>query len=101
MLISAANNEPFHDDFKIFSEYPFKDDICVSDLKRHLLILPDVMRRALPEVQVVTSIRSICDAMTSCKSYQDMLSSVYLLIRFQFQFHFQLVHQLQNVLFQH
>ena len=86
MLVSAANNEPFDDHLKIFSESPFKDDICVSDLKRHLLILPDVMRRALPEVKVITSIRSICDAMTSCKSYQDMLSSVHLLIRLYLTF---------------
>uniref|UniRef100_A0A1X7TXD7 Uncharacterized protein n=1 Tax=Amphimedon queenslandica TaxID=400682 RepID=A0A1X7TXD7_AMPQE len=79
MLVSAANNEPFDNYLKSFGESPFKDDVSISDLKKHLLMLPDVALRALPEVKTVTSIRTICDTMNSSKSYQDMLSSVHLL----------------------
>ena len=49
-------------------------------------MLPDVVKRALPEVKFVTSIRTICDSMSSCKYYQDMLSSVHLLIRLYLTF---------------
>ena len=86
MLVSAANNEPFDNHLKSFGESPFKDDVSISDLKRHLLMLQDVVKRALPEVKTVTSIRTICDAMNSSKLYQDMLPSVHLLLRLYLTF---------------
>ena len=43
MLISAANKESFDIHFKNFSESPFKDDMCIK-FKRHLLMLPDVIK---------------------------------------------------------
>ena len=49
--------------------------------KQHLTLLQDVIRQFDPQIKMVTSVETICEAMASNSVYQTMLPSVHLLLR--------------------
>ena len=59
----------------------YKDDINLSDLNRHLLLLPDIINKQLPRVKKVTSINTICEAMNTSNAFKEMLPTVHRLLR--------------------
>ena len=58
----------------------YRDDIDWSDLKRHLPLLHDVIKKGTPNVRKVTSIHTIREALNSNAVFKDMLPTVYQLL---------------------
>lgn len=79
-LIKAANGEEFQSYIEQLMKSYYKDDVKLSDLRRHLLVLPDVVKKQLPQVKKVTSISTICEAMES-QSFKELLPTVHQLLR--------------------
>lgn len=79
-LLKAANGEDFQRHVEQLMESYYKDDFNMSDLKRHLLVLPDVIKKQLPQVKNVTSISTICDAMEN-QVFKELLPTVHQLLR--------------------
>ena len=75
LLINAANGNPYERELKDVQESVFKNDLDFDRLKKHLGVLVDVVRQALPEVMKVTSIQAICEAMSTL-SYRSMLREI-------------------------
>ena len=80
LLLKSANGEDFDEDLQFVNESVYQADFDFAKLKSQLGVLVDVIREALPEVKKVTSIRTICKAMTR-HAYQTMLSEVHKLLR--------------------
>lgn len=80
-LLKAANGEDFCSEIDTLKDSCYKNDIEWSDVSQHLPLLRDVVSRATPDVKKVTSIRTVCDAISSNHVYKGMLSSVHLLLR--------------------
>ena len=80
VLIKSANGEHYAEDLKQVKQSVFKADLDYDRLEKHLGVLVDVIRQALPEVKKVTSVRTICEAMKS-PPYRTMLSEVHKLLR--------------------
>ena len=80
LLLKSANGEDFDEDLQLVHESVYQADLDFAKLKSQLGVLVDVIREALPEVKKVTSIRTICEAMTR-HAYQTMLSEVHKLLR--------------------
>ena len=59
----------------------YKDDINLSDLNRHLLLLPDIINKQLRRVKKVTPINTICEAMNTSNAFKEMLPTVRRLLR--------------------
>ena len=78
-LLKAANGEDFQSYIEQLMKSCYKDDI-LPDLKRHLLILPDVIKKQLPHVKKVTLISTICDAMEN-QAFKKLLPTVHQLLR--------------------
>ena len=55
-------------------------DIERTCLKPHLPLLQGVIRQFDPQIKMVTSVKTICEAMASNSVYQTMLPSVHLLL---------------------
>lgn len=81
VLLKAANGDKYRSCIEKIEELPFKDDINLSDLNRHLQVLPDVIKKQLPEVKKVTSINTICQGMDASDVFKDMLPTVHKLLR--------------------
>ncbi len=80
LLLKSANGECFDEEFKVVELSVFKSDLDFNRLKKHLGILVDVIHQALPTVKKVTSIQTICEAMSTL-AYRSMLSEVHKLLR--------------------
>ena len=80
LLLKSANGEDFDEDLQLVHESVYQADFDFAKLKSQLGVLVDVIREELPEVKKVTSIRTICEAMTR-HAYQTMLSEVHKLLR--------------------
>ena len=80
-LLKAANGEDFSGEIDTLKDSCYKNDIEWSAVSRHLPLLKDVVVRTAPDVKVVTSIQTVCDAINSNHVYKEMLSSVHLLLR--------------------
>jgi len=46
-LLNTANGDDFQSDIEQLIKSHYKDDINESDLKRHLLVLPDAIKKQL------------------------------------------------------
>ena len=66
-LLNAANGDDFQGDITQLAASCFKDDVNPLDLARHLPILQDVIKKGTPVVKKVTSVHTICEAMSTCK----------------------------------
>ena len=80
-MLNAANGSEFHNEITLLEDTCFKNDIQWDDLKRHLPLLPDIIKQFDPQIKRVTSVETICQAMASNSVYQTMLPSVHLLLR--------------------
>lgn len=81
VLLNVANGDNFQGDITQLAASCFKDDVNLSDLSGHLPILQDVIKKCTPAVKMVTSVQTSCEAMNTCKVYQDMLHAVHKLLR--------------------
>ena len=81
LLLKAANGDGYEIELGLLAESCYRNDIDWSDLKRHLPLLQDVVKKANPNVKKVTSIHTICEAMNSSAVFKDMLPTVHLLLR--------------------
>ncbi len=80
LLVKSANGQCAEEEFQVIQESVFSNDLDFDMLKKHLGVLVDVIHQALPEVKVVTSIRTICEAMRTL-AYRSLLSEVHKLLR--------------------
>lgn len=80
-ILKAADGEDFSSEIDTLKDSCYKNDIEWSAVSRHLPLLKDVVVKAAPNVKVVTSIQTVCDAINSNHVYKEMLSSVHLLLR--------------------
>lgn len=80
LLLKSANGEDFGEELQSVQESVYQTDFDFAKLKKQLGVLVDVIHEALPEVRQVTSIRTICEAMTR-HAYRTMLSEVHKLLR--------------------
>ena len=53
--------------------------VTVSSVQ--LPLLHDIIKKAMPEVRIVTSIHTICDAMDSNEVFKEMLPAIHNLLR--------------------
>ena len=79
-LLKAGNGEDFSSEIDTLKDSCYRNDIEWSAVSRHLPLLKDVVVKAAPDVKVVTSIQTVCDATYSNHVYKEMLSSVHLLL---------------------
>ena len=80
-LIKAANGEDYQTSIKELEKSCYKDDIVLTDLARHLLLLQDVVQKSVPGIKKVTSVHTICDAINSNDIFKEMLPTVHQLLR--------------------
>lgn len=80
-LLKAANGDDFEACVEELSSSHYKGDINFVDLKRHLLLLPDLIKQQLPTVKKVTLIDTICEAMNCRDAFKEMLPTVHQLLR--------------------
>ena len=80
-LLKAANGKDFSGEINTLKDSCYKNDVEWSAVSRHLPLLKDVVAKAAPDVKIVTSIETVCDAINSNHIYKEMLSSVHLLLR--------------------
>ena len=55
----------FEEQLQTVRESCYSGDFNFNDLKRHLLLLVDIIKQGTPNVKEVTSIHTICEAMNS------------------------------------
>ena len=79
-LLKAANGEDFQSYIEQLEKSHYKDDIDLSDLKRHLLVLPDIIKKQLPQVKKVALISTICDAMEN-QAFKELVPTIHRLLR--------------------
>ena len=81
LIIKAANGEGFEDMLKSVENSCYADDLGFRTLSRHLPLVQDLVKEAVPSVQKITSIRTVCEAMNVSSAYKSMLSEVNKLLR--------------------
>ena len=81
LLLKAANGDGYESELALLAESCYRDDIDWSDLKRHLPLLQDVIKKGTPNVRKVTSIHTVCEAMNSNAVFKDMLPTVHQLLQ--------------------
>ena len=81
LLLNAANGNAYQTYIDQVKQTPYKDDVNFDDLARHLLILPDIIKKADPVIKKVTSIQTICDAMNTNDTFKEVLPTVHQLLR--------------------
>ena len=80
LIIKAANGEAY-DSIRSLEDSCFAGDLDFDILRRHLPLVHDLVREAIPGVQKVTSVRTVCEAMNTSNAYKSMLSEVHKLLR--------------------
>ena len=80
-FLKAAKGEDFSGEIDTLKDFCYKNDIEWSAVSRHPPLLKDVVVRTAPDVKVVTSIQTVCEAINSNHVYKEMPSSVHLLLR--------------------
>ncbi|XP_035690920.1 zinc finger MYM-type protein 1-like [Branchiostoma floridae] len=80
LLLNAANGDDFTEKMDEVTSSVFGNDLDPPKLRRHLSMLPDIIEQALPEVKKVTSIRTICSAMTTA-SHRSTFTQTHKLLR--------------------
>ncbi len=81
LLLKAANGDEYQTELAMLAESCYENDVDWSDLKRHLPLLQDVVKKGTPSVKKVTSIHTVCEAMNSNGIFKDMLPTVHELLR--------------------
>ena len=81
LIVKAANGEGYDDALQSVEESCFAGDIHFDSLRRHLSLVCDLVKEAIPGVHKVTSIHTVCDAMNMSNAYKSMLSEVHKLLR--------------------
>ena len=80
LLMKAANQESTDFEIGLLKESICKEDFDFAVLERQVPVITDVIHQVFPTVKKVTSIRTVCDALTE-HSYRQMLSEVHKLLR--------------------
>ena len=80
LLLNAANGNAYQTYIDQVKQTPYKDDVNFDDLARHLLILPDIIKKADPVIKKVTSIQTICDVMNTNDAFKEVLPTVHQLL---------------------
>ena len=83
-LLAAANKEDYNPHVEQLkgSVYCQNGDVILSDLARHMLMVYDIVKRMLPSVKRVTTVRTISfQAMTSSSVCKEMVPFVDNLLR--------------------
>ncbi len=65
LLMNASNGKYFDTEFDVVKESCYSSDCDFDALQKQLPLLSNMIRQALPEIKVVTSLRTVCDAMNS------------------------------------
>ena len=65
ILLNSANVLSYEEQLAILEKSCYKEDFDFSKLKYHLALLADMIKLAIPSVKKITSIRTICDAMST------------------------------------
>ena len=82
LILKAANSEEFSDSLKsVEDSMLYATDLDFNALRRHLPLLHDVVKEALPEVRQVSSICTVCEAMNKSSTYKSILSEVHKVLR--------------------
>jgi hypothetical protein len=81
LIVKAANGESYDDSIRYLEDSCFAGDLDFDILKRHIPLVHDLVREAVPGVQKVTSVRTVCEAMNMSNAYKSMLSEVHKLLR--------------------
>ncbi|XP_078613923.1 zinc finger MYM-type protein 1-like [Branchiostoma floridae x Branchiostoma japonicum] len=80
VLLEAANGNDFSGHMDEVMSSVFANDLDQRKLTIHLSMLPDIVKQELPDVKKVTSIRTICSAM-SAGSHRTTFSQTHKLLR--------------------
>ena len=80
LLLSAANGKGFTEEIDAVACSVFAKDLDMAKLARHLAVLPDIVHQALPDVKEVTTIRTVCSAM-SFSTHRSTFNEVHKLLR--------------------
>ena len=78
LLIKSANGEACKAELTAVKRSVLQGDLDFSKLPRHLPVLQHVIREALPNIKRVTSIETVCTAMTA---YRSVLTEIHELLR--------------------
>ena len=78
-VIKVANKEDFQNEVKVGVSC-FKDDLWMSELNVQLPLLHDIIKKAIPEVKIVTSIHTICNAINRNEVLKELLPAVHKLL---------------------
>ena len=81
LIVKAANGESYDDSIRSLVDSCFAGDLDFDILRRHLPLVHDLVREAIPGVQKVTSVHTVCEAMNMSNAYESMLSEVHKLLR--------------------
>ena len=81
LLMNASNGKYFDAEFDVVKKSCYCSDCDFDALYKQLPLLGDMIRQALPEVKLVTSVRTVCDAMNSQAVYKSLFSEVHKLLR--------------------
>ena len=65
LILNAANGDLFTEELNAVSSSVYGTDLDVTRLAHHIAVLPYIVQQALPKVKQVTSIRTVCTAITS------------------------------------
>ena len=80
-LLKATNGKSCETEISLLTKSCYKNDINWSDFSRHIPILNDVMKKGCPNVNKVTSIDTICEAMNSNDFFKEILPTIHQMIR--------------------
>ena len=81
LILKAANGESYDDVLHILEESCYANDLDFVHLKRQLPLLVDVIKQLKPVILKVTTVRTVCEAMSTNNTYKLMLSEVHKLLR--------------------
>ncbi len=81
LLMNASNGKNIDTEFDVVKESCYSSGCDFDALQKQLPLLSDMIRQALPEIKVVTSLRTVCDAMNSQFGYKSIFSEVHKLLR--------------------
>lgn len=81
VVMSAANGESFSDALQVIQTSCYGKDFNFMTLKRHLLLLVDIVKEACPAVSTVTKVQTVCEALNSNKVYKVIVSEVHKLLK--------------------
>ena len=63
LIVKAANGESYDDSIRSFEDPCFARDLNFDILRRHLPLVHNLVREAIPGVQKFTSVHTVCEAM--------------------------------------